>query len=240
VDEILLFTDGLHTFGNKLDMKLPAVPVYTINSSSEYAVGKLKGWANQTLASFVNLTRTTVAQALKQLTHQPLRIVGYKGAQITDVYPVVGTEAIGNTSVAGILKGPQTDLEIMLGYDQNNVKKTHKITIPADGNNPAVARLWAQQKIAYLEQDAETNKDEILALGQKYSIVTENTSLLVLENASDYFRYHIAPPAELQAEYNRLQMNQEQDIKEKKDSQIVALSHIEKNMGFPLTMNGMI
>ncbi|MBR6412588.1 MAG: DUF2135 domain-containing protein [Alphaproteobacteria bacterium] len=219
-DEILLFTDGLNTFGNKVKFKLPNVPVYTINSAPEYAAGTLKGWANKTFGSFINLAQVSTKKALTQLTKQPLRVVSYKGNNVSEIYPPIGAIADENLSVAGIFAGRKTELKIALGYDKDHVIQTQKISLSAEGNNPAVERLWAQQKISYLEQNADENRDEILALGQKYSVVTENTSLLVLENASDYFRYHITPPPELRAEYDRLAWNQENDIKTKKSSAI--------------------
>lgn len=55
-----------------------------------------------------------------------------------------------------------------------------------------------------MEKAYEKNKDEILALGKQYSIVTGNTSLLVLEDISDYVRHEIEPPLELRSEYKRL------------------------------------
>ena len=225
VDEILLFTDGLNTFGKAANLTLPNVPVYTINSATEYATGLLKGWATKTFGIFINLAQTDIDQAIKLLTHQPLRVISYRGTNVSDVYPPVGTVAGESINIAGIFNRAQTELEIALGYDGNHTIQTKKITLTADGYNPAVERLWAEQKIAYLEQDADLNHDEILALGQKYSIVTENTSLLVLENASDYFRYHITPPAELRAEYNRLVENHDNDIKRKKESALRDTMH---------------
>ena len=207
-DEFLLFSDGLNTLGNNADLNLPSAPLYTINSADEYSLGKLKKWATQTLATFINLAKTDIPAALNALTSKPLRVIGYKGDGITDVYPQTGSIVGENISFAGILSAPQSELEIVLGYDADHIVKTEKIAVNSGGDNPAVARLWAMQKIAFLEQDAENNKAEILALGQEYSVVTENTSLLVLENASDYLRYNITPPLELQDEYNMLQNRQ--------------------------------
>ena len=83
-----------------------------------------------------------------------------------------------------------------------------------------MARLWAARKIAALEQNPEENKEAILALGQEYSIVTENTSLLVLDSAADYFRYQITPPADLMAEYQQLVKQDLQTKTDKKQSAI--------------------
>lgn len=215
-DEFLLFSDGLNTFGNNSDLELPQAPLYTINSADEYSLGKLKKWATQTLAVFINLAQIDTPTALSALTSKPLRIVGYNGNDITDIYPQIGSVIAENISFAGILSAPQSELEIALGYDADHIIKTEKIIINSGGDNPAVARLWAMQKIAFLEQDAEKNKAEILTLGQEYSVVTENTSLLVLESAADYLRYNITPPLELQSEYNNLQNNQRKTEAESK------------------------
>lgn len=205
VDEFLLFSDGVDTFGKNDGLVLPKAPVWTINSAASYAAGKLRGWANQSFARFINLSNTDTEKALETLVKQPLRIIRYNGENISEIYPVAGSVAAENISFAGILSAPSADLEIVLGYDADNVVQTHKIKIESGGNNSAVARLWALQKMACLQEDDEKNKDEILKLGQQYSIVTERTSLLVLENASDYLLYDITPPEELQSEYNYLQ-----------------------------------
>jgi tetratricopeptide (TPR) repeat protein len=50
----------------------------------------------------------------------------------------------------------------------------------------------------------EKNKAEITALGKAYAIVTQNTSLIVLDNVADYADNEITPPKELLAEYNKI------------------------------------
>ena len=216
-DEFLLFSDGVETFGKAGQAVLPHAPIYAINSAASYAVGKLKGMANKTFGRFINLQEMNADKALEALLQQPLRIVRYGGEGLSEVYPAVGSAVAENISFAGITTAA-TEMEIALGYDAENVKQTLKIKIDTGGNNPAVARLWALQKIAHLQEDAEANREEILVLGQQYSIVTENTSLLVLENAADYLRYDITPPEDLLDEYNRLQRDKSQTEAEQKEN----------------------
>lgn len=227
-DEILLFTDGVNTYDRQNEMTLPKIPIYVINSSAEYEPGLLKSWANKTYGSFINLTAVDQNKALALLINKPLRVIRYKVKNIREVYPTVGSEAGENISVSGILVTGEeaksrehtdneisegADLEVVLGYDPKHIVGTEKFTIKAGGNNPAVARLWAMQKIQDLEQDPLGNKKEILALGQAYSIVTSDTSLLVLESAADYARYNITPPEELLAEYNSIIKNRTNEEK---------------------------
>ena len=233
-DEILLFTDGINTYDRQNKLNLPNIPVYIINSSAEYEPGLLKAWANKTYGSFINLTALDQNKALALLTNKPLRVIKYKVKNIKDVYPAIGSEVGESISISGILvSGDETqyceipdnepakgiDLEVVLGYDPKHIVGSEKFTVKAGGNNPAVARLWAMQKIQDLEQDPQGNKKEILALGQEYSIVTSDTSLLVLENASDYARYNITPPEELLEEYNSIIKNRtNEESKAKKDA----------------------
>jgi len=65
-------------------------------------------------------------------------------------------------------------------------------------------RHWAQKKIGELDMQFEKNKDLISSLSKRFSIVTRNTSLIVLETVNDYVQYEIEPPAELREEYDRM------------------------------------
>ena len=219
-DEILFFTDGLNTYGNQVGPTLPTVPVYIINSANEYATGLMAGWANQTYGDFINLKQADVGGALDKLTKQPLRIVSYQTADSNaEIYPPVGTVVSDNLTVAGRVRAP-AEIAVQIGYGPGQIVETKTITVPEGGDNPAVARLWAARKIAALEQNPEENKEAILALGQEYSIVTENTSLLVLDSAADYFRYQITPPADLMAEYQQLIKQDLQTKIDKKQSAV--------------------
>ena len=70
-----------------------------------------------------------------------------------------------------------------------------------------IAQFWAQKKLAELELFADKNKDEIKNLGKQFGIVTMNSSLIVLENVSDYVKYEITPPSELKTEYDKQMKN---------------------------------
>jgi Ca-activated chloride channel family protein len=63
--------------------------------------------------------------------------------------------------------------------------------------NPEIERMWAWQKIDRLLKEAAVGGsrtpviDEIVRLGEGYSIVTEYTSFIVLENDAEYQRWKI-------------------------------------------------
>lgn len=66
-----------------------------------------------------------------------------------------------------------------------------------DPANPEIERMWAWLKVNRLLKQADragsrsTVIDEIVRLGEQYSIVTEYTSFLVLENDAEYKRWQI-------------------------------------------------
>ena len=76
--------------------------------------------------------------------------------------------------------------------------RTVEFKLPeANEANPEIERMWAQKKVDRLlaEADAAGSRspvvDEIVRLGELYSIVTEYTSFIVLENDAEYQRWAI-------------------------------------------------
>ncbi len=64
---------------------------------------------------------------------------------------------------------------------------------PKDTSNPEIERMWAWRKVRRLldESKSSANIDEVVRLGEGYSIVTEYTSFIVLENDAEYKRWKI-------------------------------------------------
>jgi Ca-activated chloride channel homolog len=78
------------------------------------------------------------------------------------------------------------------------VKQAAQLEFPrTDPANPEINRLWASHRISSLLKAADRKGDrltvvpEIVRLGEDFSIVTEYTSFLVLENDAEYQRWKI-------------------------------------------------
>ena len=78
------------------------------------------------------------------------------------------------------------------------IAKTLSITLPdRDDDSPEVDRMWAWHRVQELQKQADRAGsraavvDDIVRLGEAYSIVTEYTSFLVLENDAEYRRWKI-------------------------------------------------
>ncbi|MCQ2575159.1 MAG: DUF2135 domain-containing protein [Treponema sp.] len=203
-DEILLLSDGLSNWGEEKVLSAKC-PVSVISSSISADFNGLKKIARQNGGVFVNMNQSSVNSALQILKNEPYRLikVEYNDAALGEVYPVAGSIVTEDFSISGLLKKKEDTLKLSFGFG-NKVDKTVSVKVSAvDGIEAQnVARLWAQKKIEELSTDAKANKEEILALGQKFTIVTEGTSLIVLENVADYFYYKITPPDELKKEYD--------------------------------------
>jgi Ca-activated chloride channel family protein len=84
-----------------------------------------------------------------------------------------------------------------------------KIELPARAENPEIERMWAWHRVNRLLKEADRTGsrssvvDEIVRLGEAYSIVTEHTSFLVLENDAEYQRWQIKRRNALRIERDR-------------------------------------
>jgi Vault protein inter-alpha-trypsin domain/CarboxypepD_reg-like domain/Uncharacterized protein conserved in bacteria (DUF2135) len=205
-NEYLLFSDGLSTLSNP-DFPLPSKPVYTINSSPRADYSFLQSVAQKTGAASINLNELKTSEAIKLLTEQPLQLLCIKqNADISETYPSLPQPVSSNTSIAGISTNENTVLTLQYGYGN---KITFEKTVQLNYNKHQalqvnIQKVWAQKKIAELDIDYERNKEIISQLSKHFSIVTRNTSLIVLENVMDYVQYEIEPPAELRNAYDRI------------------------------------
>ncbi|MEX0718190.1 MAG: VIT and VWA domain-containing protein [Planctomycetaceae bacterium] len=93
--------------------------------------------------------------------------------------------------------GPAT---IRFAAEINGVPLEQSVTIDlpaADSANPEIERMWASKKVERLLKEAdragsrESVIDEIVRLGEEYSIVSEYASFIVLENDAEYQRWKI-------------------------------------------------
>src|SRR5690606_7491564 len=78
------------------------------------------------------------------------------------------------------------------------IEQTVSVEFPArEPANPEIERMWAWKKVDRLLKEADRSGsrsavvDEIVRLGEAYSIVTEYTSFLVLENDAEYQRWQL-------------------------------------------------
>jgi tetratricopeptide (TPR) repeat protein len=229
VDEFLLFSDGLSTFGKK-EMVFGNKPVIAINSSPSADYSYLKYIAQQTKGGFIDLVKLDAATAAEQMNGTSVQALK-SAIKEGNVESLVATiDPVNHSfSAAGILNSSEASLEISFGNingeDGNTVIELKK----AEASTEGVGRIWASLQVDELDLQFEKNKEQITALGKQFSIVTQNTSLLVLDRVKDYVEHEITPPAELQKEYFALlKEKQSGKVDAKKQAMDEALAAMEE------------
>jgi hypothetical protein len=210
--EILFFSDGISTLGDADFVGNNNVkrPIHGIVSSAKADYSVMKRITGKTKGKFVNINALSAEKLKAELLNETPRLLGAEhGNSIREVYPNIATPIHGDVSVAGISEMNDAELTLLFGFG-NKVEKRIKVKLNAKEawrreNRGNVHKIWAQKKIAELDMNYETNREDIAGLGRQFGIVTRNTSLIVLETVDDYIRYDIMPPDELSAEYRRLQ-----------------------------------
>jgi len=232
-DEVLLVSDGLGTFGGG-DPRFPNGRVVAINTAQSANHAWLRAVTEPSGGELVDLASLTVADALQALTTQPLAFLGatFDAAQVDEVYPSRGAAVRGPFGVAGKLRASRARVTLRFGYGRQEAY-TRSFDLDAGAQLDApVARLWAQKKLAELSQSPTRHAEDILALGRRFGIVTDGTSLIVLDRVADYVRYTIEPPSDLLPEYQRLLKEEAVTaLKKEKDhlEQVVAQFEERKN-----------
>lgn len=200
-DEYLMFSDGISSFGSNI-FNIDK-PFYTITSSPTSNYGVLKMIAQKVGGKFINLNENSVENAFKQINESSVQFLGIINNVAGEVYPISTNEVNNGISIAGISQYPNGKLMMMFGRN-GKVKFNKELDLSKATQNLEISKIWAQSKVNTLELNPEQNKTEIELIGKQFSIVTSNTSLIVLENVSDYVKYKINPPTELQNEFNKL------------------------------------
>ena len=90
------------------------------------------------------------------------------------------------------------DVRVRAEINGSPIDQSVEVAFPAnDPANPELERMWAWHRVDGLQKAADRSGsrsaviDEIVRLGEAYSIVTEYTSFIVLENDAEYARWKI-------------------------------------------------
>jgi len=210
-NEILFFSDGISTLSDayiSID-STETRPIHCVVSSAKADYGAMRLIADRTNGKFMNINALSPERLKSELLYEtPLFLGAEHGEAVREVYPGIATPVYGNFSISGIADTNSAEITLLFGFD-TTVEKRVKVELDAQrsGSLVDVHKLWAQKKITELELDYLNNRAELAELGQRFGLVTRNTSLIVLENVDDYVRYAVAPPAsesDLYAEYQRM------------------------------------
>ena len=203
-DITLLFSDGLSNYGTD-DFVAGDAPLYAVNAATSADLPRLRAAAENTGGRLLNLLSTTPADAVNELTHQYLRLVGLRSNGAKELVSASVYPEGNRLKIAGVLTEPQVTIDLDFINPQGQ-HQSQQVTIrrTAKPLTSFAANRWAALRLAQLETDYTTNRAAIRRLGNRFGMVTRETSLIVLDRVADYVRYEIAPPELMRAEYERL------------------------------------
>jgi Ca-activated chloride channel family protein len=148
---------------------------------------------------------TRQARAFRQKLVRPFATdlqLKFAGIEVTELEPAVVPNLYFGAPVRiyGRYRGHGTGEITLRGSVRGvEVRQTAQLEFPkTDAANPEINRLWASRRISSLLKEADRRGDrapvvpEVIRLGEDFSIVTEYTSFLVLENDAEYQRWKIS------------------------------------------------
>lgn len=128
--------------------------------------------------------------------------IEFEGARIYDIEPIKLPNLYHGSPVrlyARYRKAGPATITIRGNIDGKESSKSKKVQLPEkDDDNPEIERVWAWRRVRRLLKEADRTgsrsavTQEVVRLGEAYSIATEYTSFIVLENDAEYKRWAIA------------------------------------------------
>jgi hypothetical protein len=203
-DIVVLVGDGLSTLG----FKPPAIaePWFFIHSGTNPPPKSLVRSADASGGAAILLVTDDMDLCVSKLTVQALRLFGVVGDDLGEVLIDQSPGQGQPLRVFGTLKESRAGkLELRYAFG-NDIISTREV-IYQPGGSPAgvVRRLHAQRVLAELESQDRPDRNRIIAHCKQHGLVSDFTSLIVLERIEDYAEHRIPPPEpELQEEYRRL------------------------------------
>ena len=201
-DLVVYVGDGVATLGSgppEID-----VPFVFIHSGVPGTMDSLAHRARRTGGEVIDLTTDTPQTALARLTQLPLPIT-LEGAGPTSILIDQDLRPGQRLRYFGTLPERHSGkLLLHFGAGENH---TMRDVVSQRDVHPAgiIRRLYAQRVLADLEHQDHPDHPKIIEHCKTFGLVSDYTSLIVLERLDDYAQYHIPPPEpELQPEYQRL------------------------------------
>ncbi len=221
VREYLLFSDGLVNYGDQPFAQV-SVPLYSVSAAVKSDAVFLRHIAQRGGGRFIDLTRGNAAEAARALLTSGARVKRLDtsgAAQVTmaSVHPLGG-----RLLIAGVLTEANASLQIRLTNGSNggddNIVNVPLSKLAVAGTTAAIQ--WAQLRVNELDGEYQFNRAEISRLGNRFKLVTRETSLIVLDRIEDYVRYEIVPPESLRTDYERLLANAAQQRRAERTSHL--------------------
>ncbi|MBQ9244279.1 MAG: DUF2135 domain-containing protein [Proteobacteria bacterium] len=205
----LFFTDGMDTMTSALP-EFGANSVALISGAARDVSSMRRICGGRT----ISLDIVNGADAVHQiLAPQPV-ISGMNGAGLSDIQGI-GLQASGRVTVVGRMKTPVSQATVQLSDGRQIPVSFNTAAVPS---GRTIASAWAALRIDELSPRADDNREELLALGRHFSIVSPVSSMIVFERLDQWLQYDIEPPeslADMHAQWMRRHKSESEKQSEK-------------------------
>ena len=137
---------------------------------------------------------TDISEALKGLggADHPLPALLF-----SDEIDTLGLEKPNYESIQGLTVASRDDVSARTVEVRKLNPGEEKLISIAPVEGKLLATVWASRRMEDLASQADSRKDEFLALGRKYGVAGPGLSLIVLERLEQWLEHKIEPPANL-------------------------------------------
>ncbi len=197
----ILVSDGLGTLGEAMP-HAGGVPVWTVTGATGADRALLRRLSAETGGELVDLVALDAAGAAAALTAPRVRLlqaIPSAADAIADVQVALRADR-ARVQIFGRLLAGEAELALVFGdgrgaLERRIVKLRRDAAAVAGESAGVVATAWAQSRAEELGLFPDRNERELVALGQRFGLVTAGTSLLVLETLAQHLEHRIVPAA---------------------------------------------
>eukprot|EP01080_Neovahlkampfia_damariscottae_P002258 gene2258-2432_t len=198
----LLFTDGIDTLSPENTSFIASFkgvpPIYSFNSSPNYNSATLRNISDVSGGRYFSIDSNSNLQDITStIGYSPFSFLfaEYDENDMTEVYPskkcVVENETF---HMNGILLAKESQIILNFGIGNEILeKRTIKLAKKDAKKSKIVGIQWAKQCLNELNDFSAQHKDQILSIGRQFSIVTSDTTLMVLETLEQHLKHKIIP-----------------------------------------------
>jgi Ca-activated chloride channel homolog len=220
----LLFTDGDSNFDPYQSARSDAgnsARTVIVHAASQINANGLAQLAERLNANIVPLNTLATNQYLTAANASKVTAkVAVRSGRCVDA-PIV-RQLQGEQYLLSARCSPKSQFDVIWRSGAERVAQTLMMSassgLSADQSAP-LARLFASQRVQHLSQSAPVNVAAIQSIAVQFGVVSEWTSLLVLESIEDYVEFGVEPKeTDLQAQY-QMAMRDQRDQKEQDSNQ---------------------
>ena len=205
VDLTILVSDGLTTDGKREIAYRHSAPLIALSGALATDVPRLIRIAEKSGGRYVDATAGTAIDAANAMWREGWRIVGVDSFDAKQLVAPALTVRNGQLQVAGVVNELPANVRVQLKHPSRGTRDIAlKIEIsPQDAAATATSwpgQLWATWQVAALSDEPHFNATAMQKISAEHGLVGANSSLIVLENATDYAQYELPAPPELRGE----------------------------------------